>query len=338
MHLQLLVADLFLDAEALEGPAAASLPRLPGLEGLLRLAAVHANPAGWRAALAQALGLAQVGAMPPAHLAAAALHMPRDANPWLATPVHCTAALDHLRLHPAGLLTLEAAEAAALAAEFGQLFGDSGMQLLPLFGGFVLQGLPAWQVSAPEPARFLGANLSRAPATGPDAAVLRRLSGECEMWLHEHPLNLRRRQRGQLAVNGLWIWGGGQGSLPMPSDHTGTATRVWANDAVSAGLCALAGAEAWPVPEGFGAWQQEQALLSGVAPSVVVLPSVPRGAGDQPLQRLEQDWFAPALQALQSGQLQSLQLSLAGRSWRLSRWHRWRFWPATRPWWQQVAL
>jgi hypothetical protein len=79
-------------------------------------------------------------------------------------------------------------------------------------------------------------------------------------------------------------------------------------------------------------------LLSGVAPSVVELPSVPRGAGDQPLQQLEQDWFAPALQALRSGQLQSLQLSLAGRSWQLSRWHRWRFWPAMRPWWQQVAL
>jgi hypothetical protein len=338
MHLQLLVADLFLDAEALEGQATVSLPRLPALESLLRLGAARPNPAGWRAALARALGLGQTGELPPAHLAAAALRLPRDANPWLATPVHCTAALDHLRLHPAGVLTLEAAESAVLADQFGQLLGDSGLQLLPLFGGFLLQGLPARQLSAPEPARFLGANLSRAPATGPDAAAVRRLSGECEMWLHDHPLNLQRRQRGQLAVNGLWIWGGGPGLLPMPSDHAGSATRVWANDAVSAGLCALARAESSPVPAGFAAWQQEQVVLPGDAPSVVVLPSVPRGPGDQPLQRLEQDWFAPAWQALQAGQLQSLQLSVAGRCWRLSRWHRWRFWHATRPWWQQVAL
>jgi hypothetical protein len=80
MHLQLLVADLFLDAEALEGQATVSLPRLPALESLLRLGAARPNPAGWRAALAQALGLGQTGELPPAHLAAAALRLPRDAK------------------------------------------------------------------------------------------------------------------------------------------------------------------------------------------------------------------------------------------------------------------
>ena len=335
MDLHLIVADLFLDAEACEG-AAAGWPRLPGLEGLLRYAAVAEQPGGWRLALAQALGLGELGTLPPAHLAAAALHLPRDANPWLASPVHCTAALDHLRLHPAGLLSLESAESTALAAEFAQLFGDTGLQLLPLFGGFVLQGMPAWQVQAPEPARFLGADLSRAPASGPDARVLRRLTGECEMWLHDHPLNRQRQQRGLLPVNGLWLWGGGPSSLPLPGDHLGSATRVWANDAVSAGLCVLAGTESLPLPSNFGAWHGERVGSPG-ATEVVVLPSLPKGLADQPLARLEREWFLPALLGLQGGLLQSVRLSLATREWHLTRWSPWRFWAGARPWWQQVA-
>ena len=41
----------------------------------------------------------------------------------------------------------------------------------------------------------------------------RRLSNEVQMLLHDHPVNLRRQQAGQVPVNALWFWGGG--ALPV---------------------------------------------------------------------------------------------------------------------------
>jgi hypothetical protein len=44
---------------------------------------------------------------------------------------------------------------------------------------------------------------------GAGAASFHRLQSEIQMLLHEHPVNEARRQRGQLVINTLWLWGGG---------------------------------------------------------------------------------------------------------------------------------
>ena len=53
-------------------------------------------------------------------------------------------------------------------------------------------------------------------------------------------------QRGQPAVNSLWLWGGGrQTQIPTPPRFS----RVWTDDPLAAGLAAAAGSPVAPLPE-----------------------------------------------------------------------------------------
>ncbi len=328
------MSDLHLDADALGDGAGQLLPRLAGLETILRFANRNAVPLTWRAALAEELGLRPWGAVAPARVAASALCPEAGVDPWFATPVHRIAALDHLRLHPAGMLTLQASELGGLAADFERHFGVAGLALHPLCGGFVLSGFAACGVEAQEPAPYLGARLPRALAHGPDAAQLLRLSGECELWLHEHAVNRDRQQRGQLPVNGLWFWGGGGdgAALPAPADLP-MQQRVFADDAFTVGLCHAADGEAQAVPADLAALLAVAAESANVD-ALVVLDSVPRGPRDAPLPRLDASWFEPALAALRDGRLTQLTLLVAGRRLTLKRWHLLRLWARPQPWWQ----
>jgi hypothetical protein len=293
-----------------------------------------AVPKPWRAALADELGLRRWATVAPARIAAMALRPEAAEHPWFASPVHRVAGLDHLRLHPAGLLSLQADELAALAADFDQQFGVAGLALHPVCGGFLLSGFAACGVDSQEPAPYLGARLPRALAEGPDAAQVLRLSGDCETWLHDHAVNRRRGQRGLLPVNGLWFWGGGgEGvSLPPFSDLP-LQQRVFADDAFSMGLCTLAGGETHAVPAGL-AELLALPVESADADAVVVLDSVPRSPRDTPLHRLDGSWLQPALAALRDGRISQLTLLVSGQRCSLRRWHLLRVWSRAKPWWQ----
>jgi len=70
---------------------------------------------------------------------------------------------------------------------------------------FSLAGPASADAHAPEPARCVGMNMA---AALPRSPALRRLGAEIEIWLHEHPVNRARSERGELPVTGLWLWGG----------------------------------------------------------------------------------------------------------------------------------
>ena len=44
---------------------------------------------------------------------------------------------------------------------------------------------------------------------GTEEIFWRGILNEIQMLLHEHPLNQVREERGDLALNGIWFWGGG---------------------------------------------------------------------------------------------------------------------------------
>jgi hypothetical protein len=72
--------------------------------------------------------------------------------------------------------------------------------------------------------------------------------------------------------------------------------------------------------------------------AIVCCSAAAVGRSDQPMQRLEENWFAPLQQALISGELRELKLWIGSRGWRITRsWlPRWR-WRRPAPWWQRVA-
>jgi hypothetical protein len=224
---------------------------------------------------------------------------------FLASPVHYVAEMSNVRLANDGVLSLDAEEAAALARDFNREWRDAGVELWAsssrLFCGIeTLSG-----AATHDPALARGLHLESFLPAGPDAARLRRLMSEMEMWLFDHAVNRSRRQRAQLAVSSLWLWGGGVPPASLPAVQGGAAGGDVFFDAFPAG--------------------------SGRDADVMVLDVTPNQAR---WTDMESRWLTPALAGLRRGRLAYLELSAGDRRFVISaRWRR-RFWRKAKPWWE----
>lgn len=324
-ELVLIIPDFYLGERELRAPR--HLP-LPALERLLRLATRQSLAGGWRPWLCERVGRPDLAGLAPAALAAGGLDpvVPSQGcrRVWLAQPVHLQAGLTRVELAADGLLRLGRAEAEALARDFRASIGDGRLVLEPLAGGaFLLHGLEA-DATTEDPARHLGADIAAALPRGAGAAALRRLSGEVELWLHEHPVNRERLRSGAAPVSGLWLWGGGEASGELARRHL---PQGFGTDASFAGLWRLCGAEARPLPADCDALEQETGAASAVA-------LVEQAAG---LEALERDWMAPAAARLGRGDLAMLTLVINDHSFSVRPRDRFRLWRARRPWPERLA-
>ncbi len=322
--------------------ARALLPRLPALEQWLARGERQSVADGWRPWLQRELGGPGLSAAAPAAIAAAALASPpAGGSLWLATPVHFIAGLDTVRVHPAGLLQLDAAEQEALQRDFARDFAGSGCHMHVTGRRELLLALPhdAGSVRSDDPSLWLGADPRDGLPSGTGADPLRRLGAELEMWLHRHPINEARAAGGQLGVNALWLWGGGVplarggGAAPVPKAES--ATVAWADELYVDGLARHAGFRVQPLPRRWppgGSGNEPSGLL-------LVVPAPGAATGPDSLAAIERDWIAPALGQWRRGDVDELTL-LAGRSAvtlrrpRLRSW--WRALSPSRPWWEQL--
>jgi hypothetical protein len=312
----IVIADLYLprgtDAAA---PRGAAFAAVPGIEALARFGVRERLIHGWREWLVRWLGRADLADVAPACIAAAQLPaLPGETSEavtsWIATPVQLTAAAARVELDPRGILRLPAADLAALAADFGRTFATSGFTLAPLPCGELLLRTPGIApVDTSEPARCSGAGVERALPRGTDAAPLRRLIAEIEMWLHNLPLNDTRRLRGEPPVTALWPWGAaGRIVRPAPGPGSGVAA-AFGSDAWLEGLWRLQGSACRALPQ-----QLQQALEADWEKGVLLI----EGGGElqragcgtlaDALARLDARFVSPALQALRRGEIGAVTL------------------------------
>jgi hypothetical protein len=237
---------------------------------------------------------------------------------WLrADPAFVRPDINGARLLACGdALRLDQAEADAFVSVLRPLFGDVGMPIdAPRPARWYVRlpreaKLPA--MASPEEA--LGADLFDHLPEGPEGRRWRALLSEAQVALHQHPMNAARAAAGKPPVNSLWFWGGGV--LP---DHVTTAhARVSSNEITLRALAKASNAEGADLPPtGF----------NGAEP-----PSPPasrlfdlRALRD--LRALDAEWLRPALDAIQSGALSSLDLDCEdGARFNILRNQRWRFW------------
>ena len=222
-----------------------------------------------------------------------------------------------LMLRPADELGLSAAEAADLAASLAAL----GMELYtPVPTRWYLR-LPAPPDLITTPLdRVAGEYLSAHLPQGRDAGRLMARVNEAQMLLHDHPANQDRERRGLAAVNGLWLWGGGE--LPRPAEQS----VVVASDVGQVQVLARAlGAKTRPTPG--------NAIDLDTDPSadwlVVLTPGENDASLEELLVRLERTWFHPLLVRLRFGRVRRLALHLMarpGQSVAVDAVAAWRFW------------
>ena len=130
---------------------------------------------------------------------------------WLAAadPMHLETRLRHLVLSPFQSGDVKAEEMDAILASVRSAFPDDGLAFEQADSrGYLRTDRPI--ATAACSAECAGGRLpDEFMPAGADAASFHRLQSEIQMLLHEHPVNEARRQRGQLVINTLWLWGGG---------------------------------------------------------------------------------------------------------------------------------
>ncbi len=216
--------------------------------------------------------------------------------------------MTHVTFPPDGILQLELADAAALAAGFNTVFDGAGVRLVVGRAASLLCVFDrALDVVTHDPEGVVGNDVFGFQPSGNDAQRLRRLTSEIEMWLFDHAVNQQRTRRAELPITGLWLWGGGASNAEIP------ALAMWA---AGQDVFFEARGEAW---RGSG---------------VVALNDYP-GSSNWP--QVERCWLQPAVAELRAGRIAQIHVSAAQRRFTIASGFDLRFWRRARPWWESLG-
>jgi hypothetical protein len=167
----------------------------------------------------EALSLAQAGSWYAARslhdakaTATAAKIAAAPANWWRVDPVHLQLATDHIKLAAVDLTDVSAADCAQLIAALAPLLDHYAASIVALNANQWFLHMP--QLERLECASALAAfgrsidlYLPQNTENNDQARLWRRFCTEVEMTWFEHPVNLTRQSKGQIAINGLWLQG-----------------------------------------------------------------------------------------------------------------------------------
>ncbi len=293
----------------------------PGLLKLLRRGLQESASPGLTETLCRACGIPRQQDWPLAPICAAADGIPNvEAGYWLRLdPVHLEVVMGGLLLHPPAILDISPAEAEALVMDINLHWRDLPMRLiaasptrwyLRLESTPDLLTIPLDQMHG----EYLTENLPR----GADARLFLQRINELQMLLHTHTINRQREDAGQPAINGLWLWGGGETSSGDPQTDLLLADEFEAR-ALAGHVACSTGAR----PEALSAIRHDGRVL-------VILPQSGKHRDDDLaslLAHLEQHWFHPLLRQLARGGIRHARLELAGQTAvTLTPGRIWRFW------------
>ena len=287
--------------------------RAPLLEQLIARADDWEPVTDWRADAFRVIA-PQAASIPA--VAAAALCADRAAvdtaaarAAWVcvATPVHYEAEMSNVRLPADGILSLTPAVAETLVADFNRVWKDSGIRMTAAGSQLFCIFDRALRVSTSDPEDVLDRHIEEFLPLGADAAGLRLLISETEMWLFDHAANRARTQQNLPAINGLWFWGGGAPLAALPEIQGWAAGNDLFFDALN-------------VPR--GEKPQSGVTTAGCVP------------GSDQWQAAESRWLQPAVDELRTRRISRLQISAADRCFTVTPSGLRRFWRRTKPWWE----
>lgn len=268
---------------------------------------------------------------PPADWPLAALSwLGEGGNPaqayWLqADPVHLALQRDSFSLAAPVPLPLSRQQAEGLMADLNRHFADDGLQFHlgrshAGHGGRWYLQLPA----APDlrtclPQQVMGRDIQPWLPQGRDAAHWRGIVNEIQMLLHEHAINQVRDASGDLAMNSIWLSGGGV----LPVVPSALRYQVYSDMPLAIGLARAAGLPCQELPDNI------RPLLATAAPAgdaLLVLDD---------LVQAERQWFVPLVGALRSRSISRVDLYFAVRDKvlevQVNRYDLLKFWRGNKP-------
>ncbi|HEX7026756.1 MAG TPA: hypothetical protein VF268_05905 [Gammaproteobacteria bacterium] len=235
-------------AEAFTGLLAAATRRGVARQNPLRRLAEQFGVAAEPPPVAALSYLADFGRLPAQHC-------------FRCDPVHLQADMAQALLYDSRSFDIPAREAGQLIDAFNRHFAEDNLKL-------VFRDPRRWYLLTDNPPPLLAPPLDEvvgrnAGAFLPEelaaARYWNRVLNETQMLFFGHPLNLERESRGEPAVNGVWIYGGGLLNGGGPAAYQ----AVYSDDAFCRGLALHAGVPVRPWAAVFetGGWREEGSVL-----------------------------------------------------------------------------
>jgi hypothetical protein len=325
----IVIPDLFLPKQ-LAAYASADLS-LPALEKVLTRAQVSSlevdTPEAW---LCEQFGLASLAIAP---LTLQADGVSAGDSYWLrADPVGITMQREQMVLQAD--VSLNADEAAALCASLNTHFAADGLKFVaphPQRWYVQLEHEPALQTHALP--QVVGADIHAHLPTGEHALRWHSVFNEIQMLFYEHAVNLAREQRGELAVSGIWLWGGGK----FPQNLSAPFTCVAGDSDLAQAFAQAAGLSQLCVSDNAqlssNAWQGDLLLLWEGMRSALQHADIAQWRSA--VMQFEKSFMAPLLAELYAGKLEQITLDAlnegATRRFVLTRGMLWKIWRSPKP-------
>ena len=308
-----------------------AVPRLPALETLL--ARARKRRTGYRSYYQHLCGLFGIERQPGRDLPIAPLSRlvddaERPEGIWMrADPVHLRAGLNDLMLIDTTGISLSQHDAILLGTPLHEIFSESGWVFeIPMAKRWYLK-LDAYpDAETTEISEVRGRDVQHLMPRGGDRPRLERIMTEVQMTLHNNQHNLEREWRGEPVLNSLWFWGCGR----LPDTVHASWTRIVSDDPVARGLATLAGIPCAAPPEDLGSLLDD----TGGSDSILMVRddldvSVSYQdfvSWEKAMVELEDDWFAPALNALKQGALDRVVIISTGVEYHIGRYALKKFW------------
>lgn len=254
---------------------------------------------------------------------------------WLrADPVHLRLQRDQLVLLPD--VEAGAGEAGQLCAVLNEYFAGQGMEFFaphPQRWYVRVDRLP--DIETVPLSQAAGRNVHGLLPKGKEAARWHRVFNEIQMLLFAHPVNEAREARGELPVNSLWLWGGGDGDGGAATILQKTCDCVSSDEVLAGMFAAVADIpfSGWPKQ-----WRNEENGDRQLLVWTGLRSALQRGDLETwrtALQEFETGYAQPLWQALRTGKIAQVQLDVFGRDHArcllLTRADAWAFWRRARP-------
>jgi len=228
-----------------------------------------------------------------------------DAYWFRANPVHLILQRDSFSLAEPFPLQVACEHADDMIVSLNQHFNQDGLVfMIGHSGTWYLRVAQFQKIKTNLPEIVVGKNIHQFLPRGEDASKWLAVLNEVQMLLHEHPANIARESLGEVAVNSIWLSGGGV--MPQVADLQGDKPTLVADDIFYQGLASWADFPLQALPKQFDVILQKYSLQKPVKHLRLSLPSTYNLNG----QSLDEAWFDPILAALKIKKIKELRLNL----------------------------
>jgi hypothetical protein len=254
---------------------------------------------------------------------------------WMrADPVHLRIEQNHIMLADSQILKISKNEAETIVRDLNHNLDNHDFSFLSLYPN-------RWYIRTPKPPEIqtytLGEvtcrNINNFLPIGSESIVWHRIFNEIQMLLYEHPINHARESRGELTINSIWFWGGGN----MPQSIQSAYTHIWSNHELPRALALASNKNYSKTPSDANDWLQP--AMTGnhlIVLDALLAKAKYRDAYSwrEALRDMETNWFSPLYAALRKGKINQFTITTlnetSSHEFIITRPNLWKFWLITK--------